>query len=294
VVILKKQIRVKDEEWIKVLNKLRVGQCDNNDLQVMRNIDMSNPKCEVPDFESQPWSDAIMVTPRHVVREKWNHKSVKKHCIKTGNRRYIVPSEDIDKDQENGELTMEAKLAIAELSTNHRETSDIANRTRGTISDILLDGREEVNKAEDGTIKLKYPPQMVLFKPNRGTNLLFPGMKEGLIPICPSQVLFTAKSRSNKTYKVIRRQFAMTPGYTFTDYKSQGQTIKYVIMGISPPPTGKLSPFGVYIALSRSRGRDTIRLLRGFDKELFRDSHHQPNTTKLQSLPVQLSYLHYL
>jgi len=34
-------------------------------------------------------------------------------------------------------------------------------------------------------------------------------------------------------------------------------------------PTGKLSPFSAYVALSRSRGRDTIHLLQDFDERLF-------------------------
>ena len=63
----------------------------------------------------------------------------------------------------------------------------------------------------------------------------------------------------------------MTAGYAFTDYKSQGQTIEFVIIDIGRPPTGSLSPFSVYVALSRSRGRDTIRLLREFDPNLFQN-----------------------
>ena len=34
----------------------------------------------------------------------------------------------------------------------------------------------------------------------------------------------------------------MTAGYAFTDYKSQGQTIEYVIIDIGRPPTGFLEP----------------------------------------------------
>jgi ATP-dependent exoDNAse (exonuclease V) alpha subunit len=71
----------------------------------------------------------------------------------------------------------------------------------------------------------------------------------------------------------------MTPGYAFTDYKSQGQTIEFVIIDIRNPPTGKLSPFGTYVALSRSRGRSTIRLLRDFDEDLFQ--HHSLEALRL-------------
>src|SRR6266542_5574569 len=58
---------------------------------------------------------------------------------------------------------------------------------------------------------------------------------------------------------------------TFTDYKSQGQTIEYIIIDIRRPPTGSLSPFSVYVALLRSRGRETIRLLRDFNPNLFQN-----------------------
>ncbi|KAF9554268.1 hypothetical protein CPC08DRAFT_622265, partial [Agrocybe pediades] len=45
--------------------------------------------------------------------------------------------------------------------------------------------------------------------------------------------------------------------YAFTDYKSQGQTIEHVIIDIAKPPSGSLSPFGTYVALSRNMERIT-------------------------------------
>jgi ATP-dependent exoDNAse (exonuclease V) alpha subunit len=65
----------------------------------------------------------------------------------------------------------------------------------------------------------------------------------------------------------------MTAAYAFTDYRSQGQTIPYVIVDIATPPTGGLDLFNLYVALSRSSGRSSIRLLRDFDDELFQKSH---------------------
>ncbi|KLO08413.1 hypothetical protein SCHPADRAFT_835367 [Schizopora paradoxa] len=61
----------------------------------------------------------------------------------------------------------------------------------------------------------------------------------------------------------------MTGAYAFTDYRSQGQTVPYVIVDIGPPPTNTISPFGAYVALSRSHGSQNIRLLRPFNKSLF-------------------------
>jgi ATP-dependent exoDNAse (exonuclease V) alpha subunit len=49
--------------------------------------------------------------------------------------------------------------------------------------------------------------------------------------------------------------------YSFTDYRSQGQTISHTIIDIGTPPTGGLTPFNVYVALSRSRGQDNFETL---------------------------------
>ncbi|RDX46833.1 hypothetical protein OH76DRAFT_1329827, partial [Lentinus brumalis] len=57
----------------------------------------------------------------------------------------------------------------------------------------------------------------------------------------------------------------ITAAYAFTDYRSQGQTIPSVIVDLHTPPGGRLTLFNIYVALSRSSGRETIRLLRDFD-----------------------------
>jgi len=63
-------------------------------------------------------------------------------------------------------------------------------------------------------------------------------------------------------------QLPLTPAYAFTDYRSQGQTIDNAIIDIGTPPSGELTPFSLYVALSRGHGRDNIRLLQDFDEKL--------------------------
>ncbi|OAX31861.1 hypothetical protein K503DRAFT_703014, partial [Rhizopogon vinicolor AM-OR11-026] len=58
----------------------------------------------------------------------------------------------------------------------------------------------------------------------------------------------------------------ITPAYGFTDYRSQGQIVSHTIIDIGTPPTGGLTLLNVYVALSRRRGQDNIRLLRDFDE----------------------------
>ncbi|KAI5987012.1 hypothetical protein EDD15DRAFT_2174256 [Pisolithus albus] len=65
----------------------------------------------------------------------------------------------------------------------------------------------------------------------------------------------------------------MTPAYAFTDYRAQGQMLPCVIVDITMPPSGGLNLFNLYVALSRSTGTSSIRLLRDFDDSIFQKSH---------------------
>ena len=55
-----------------------------------------------------------------------------------------------------------------------------------------------------------------------------------------------------------RHQFPLTVAYAFTDYRSQGQTILYIVVDLAVPSNGTLNLFNLYVALSHSSGRDTI------------------------------------
>jgi ATP-dependent exoDNAse (exonuclease V) alpha subunit len=87
---------------------------------------------------------------------------------------------------------------------------------------------------------------------------------------------------SKKT--VVRRRYAITGGYTFTDIKAQGQTIEVVIIDLRNTPSGRISPFSAYVALSRSRGRDTIRLLSDFDENLFKSHPNEDLAIEMERL----------
>ena len=87
--------------------------------------------------------------------------------------------------------------------------ANIANGIQGEIQNIILDKREEVSEAdEDGTIslRLKYPPAMILFKPDGGTKLIFQALPPGLIPLTPSLAKFSIITRSRK-----KKQDCKTP-----------------------------------------------------------------------------------
>jgi ATP-dependent exoDNAse (exonuclease V) alpha subunit len=303
VVALDQQVRVKDPLWTNILKRARTGDCTDADLETIRGLNLSHPNCPPTNFATAPWCDAILITTRNTVREAWNSARLKQHCRKTGFRRYVVSSEDYVKgsgaplpdqvrlkvaglkEKATGKLPDRIEMAVgmkAMITFNISTEGDLANGTRGTIEDIILDPREDVLEPDDdGTIKLKYPPALILFKPEGGSQISasfvddrphFPlQVPDGQVPIAPTtSIPFSVAMNDASKITVIRRQYALTAAYALTDIKSQGQTLGTIFVDLRQPPSGKISPFSVYVALSRSRGRDSIRLIGNFDETLFK------------------------
>jgi ATP-dependent exoDNAse (exonuclease V) alpha subunit len=183
-------------------------------------------------------------------------------------------------------LTNRIEVCIGMLvmvTLNLATEADLANGSRGIIEDIVLDPREEADNlqpTDEGIIWLQYPPAMILFRPFHYEFEPFPGFEPGLIPIFPSERNFNIHYRQNPKTKVYRRQYPLCAAYAFTDHKSQGQTIGYVIVDISPTKKFPVTPFAAYVALSRSRGRSSIRLLRDFDDSIF--TQHPSEALRLE------------
>ena len=113
------------------------------------------------------------------------------------------------------------------------------------------------------------------------------GLQPGVLPITPQSRSFMVTSANGKRISICREQLPITPAYAFTDYRSQAQTIEYCVVDIGSPPSGRLTPFNAYVALSCSRGRSNIRLLRDFDEALFTrhpSEHLREEDIRLQKL----------
>jgi hypothetical protein len=164
---------------------------------------------------------------------------------------------------------------------------DLTNGSRGEIVDIILHP-EEPPIGNNPIVILKYIPLYVLVKLERTRASTLEGLQDGVIPIEPVTSTFRVKMTSDEgktSYQTIRRkQFPIAAGYAFTDYRAQGQTLSFVIVDIATPPTGTLTLFNLYVALSRSRGRASIRLLRDFDDKLFRGTHNPALLTEDERL----------
>lgn len=306
VVLLTEQMRVTDEVWRRVLTRLRNGEMRQEDIAILRSLVLMNPECLPTDFTSDLWRDACLVTPRHSVRERWNDAAVERLSLETGAQRFIVCAENTIGAREPN---MKERLEIASMPADRRrellpdEISivkgmkvmvtlnintdiDVVNGTRGEIVDIVLDPEEEAIDPTQRVVRLKKPPLCVLVKLGHTRLECLPGLEEGVVPVECIQKTFrlAIPQEGTKTVsteipsvqlkandvQVRRRQLPITAAYAFTDYRAQGQTLSSVIVDIAKPPSGSgLTLFNLYVALSRSSGRDTIRLLRDFDEDTF-------------------------
>jgi hypothetical protein len=216
----------------------------------------------------------------------WNDVSLAQHCKKKkkGQIRYFSNAE-YTKGRDREELTLAQRVSIAKLPVkstgrlpehikiaigmkvlvtwNLATEADLTNGALGEIVDIILDIQEE-GGAENGGKLLKYPPAMILFKAYHHTFWEIPRHTRRPHTHLPN--LHRALSKWKCQY---HKELALDGAYAFTEFRAQGQTLEYVIIDIGKPPTGALSPFNAYAALSRSRGRHSIRLLRDFNDKLF-------------------------
>ena len=292
VVILKEQKRVKDEEWLQFLRRLRKGRVIAKDIAMLRTLVLSPSASD--NMMDNDWNDTSLITPRHAVRASWNNKACREMCASSGRTLFICPSKDSSGDHElTGEeqlnfrkrltvkkmksLPDEIEIAIGMkvLVTYNVETNlDITNGARGTIEDIVFDDREDLDQCTS-IHWLQYMPKYILVRMNRTKACQLSGLPSNVIPIAPISMRMDVQMGNGKSKAVRHTQFPVTGAYAFTDYRSQGQTISRAIIDIAPPPTGSLNLFNLYVALSRCPDRQHIRLLRGFKEETLLKKHEE-------------------
>lgn len=283
---LDEQMRIRDPTWQNILTRSRTGDCTSDDVEEILKLVLSHPMCSVPDYTVPPWNDAVLITPRNGTRILWNEDMISCLCRKTGEVRYVFYAHDSHKQkplsrqhrltiarmkpEQMAHLPNKVELAIgmkAMVLSNIAPHVDLANGSRGTIMDVVLDPRESACPDSSNTVILQYPPAAVIFQPYNNNDVSLPGLPAGMVPIFPTRGTFRLGDPGG--IAVHREQLALTAAYAFTDYKAQGQTMECVLVDLGKPPTGTLTGFTVYVTLSRSRGRDTVRILRDFDTTLF-------------------------
>jgi hypothetical protein len=301
VVLLTKQMRTQDPVWENLLKHVRFGKCQNKHLEILRELIIDPDNRDEDLHERKSENAPVLVTPRHVVRRAWNRESLTKHCQTTRNRKIIIESKDTIKGRE---LSLQEKIAAIQskkpenkntsskpeddetekqgladklevaigaevmVTTNVDTQHGIANGARGIVTALCLDSEDHPTNSQNPKMILAHLPTYMIVKFHHNTRIKFEGLDENEYPLRPIQKSYYITMDDKKVKRVNRLQYPLTLGYSFTDYRAQGQTIPNLIVDIGKTPTGSISQLNAYVALSRSRGRSSIRLLRNFQNEI--------------------------
>jgi hypothetical protein len=95
----------------------------------------------------------------------------------------------------------------------------------------------------------------------QGSNIQAPGLPYEVIPILPVSTPFHYTQAGGLCFNISRWQLPLLPAYTYTDYKSQGQSLHDVIVDL----THCYSLQSAYVMPSRVRSLTGLAILRPFD-----------------------------
>ena len=114
-------------------------------------------------------------------------------------------------------------------------------------------------------IQLTKPPQYVLFEPDRANGIQLPNLLPNVVPVLPSNKLTPIHiTVAGKRSTVARMQLRLLPAWALTIDKCQGQNIAQSLPDLSAPPGAgnRLTAAHIYVALSRSKGREELMMMR--------------------------------
>ncbi|KAF9000829.1 hypothetical protein BDQ17DRAFT_1188186, partial [Cyathus striatus] len=169
---------------------LRTGNVDRDDVVMVRQLIVRNPKHELMNFSKPPWDNACLITPRHGVWLEWNRMALEKHCQATEQKLLICTTKDLigkrnlsiveqyavtmrgkgkNKGSKVNDLPEKVELAIGMkvmLTQNIQMDLDITNGACRTIVDIILH-TDEPDLGTESIVPLRHLPAFILVKLNR-------------------------------------------------------------------------------------------------------------------------------
>ncbi|KAJ3001277.1 hypothetical protein NUW54_g6534 [Trametes sanguinea] len=137
------------------------------------------------------------------------------------------------------------------------------------IKDNLAFSKRLVNGAEGIVTRVIYEEcgsrrfASVVYVRVPGAGKVCDDLEEDVVPIFPEPVSFAVDVCINgqaSKVSVSRLQMPLIPAYAYTDYKSQGKSLKYAILDIESAFTLQ----GVYVMLSRVQSLQGVLILRPF------------------------------
>jgi len=233
VIILQKNFRTRDLSLEATLTRIRDGKVRPDDLACLHSRVFG--AANGPVMTDRKWKTAVLVTPRNIVRQAWNHQATLRHHLQSHRQIFISPA--IDKglsSQDRERVVWETDsntemlatwniLAIdgPSVATSNAGTElGISNGTRCVIREVILHPADEIGWYQTGRqpiVVLTRPPICVwtehtLSANHKTYNFTSIANRRTWFPVLPLEVYVTI---DKPTINFYRTQIPLTPGKPF-------------------------------------------------------------------------------
>ena len=290
IIFLDEQMRVTDQRYQDLLNRLREGKCTNSDVGLIRGRVIGNFSECLDSFSNNriitPGNELVMEINKLFATNHAQNQTVLVTTAKDRIGRNKVPA-DLEKMIKKlppsktanlpGELPMYVGMPIF-LTKNIAVELGLTNGTTGIIRSIHLQNGENIHDAGFHDIRFK-DADCIVAELDDITVKPLQGLDENHIPIFPRKETFSleikgkkdngkkSKKSKKKGISLKRDHFPIVPRFACTAHKSQGMTLPKATVDLVPQPDrrGGIDVSFAYVPLSRVRRLEDLAILRHFD-----------------------------
>ena len=295
IVFLDEQMRVTDQRYQDLLNRMREGKCTNSDIQLINGRVIGNFSECMDSFSNNriitPGNELVLEINKLFASYYAQNQNVLVTTAKDRIGNSKLPA-DLEKMVKNlpatatqglpGELPLYVGMPIF-LTKNIAVELGLTNGTTGIIRSIHLQNGEKVNDVGFHHVQFKDSDCIVAELDDITVKPLH-GLDQNHIPIFPRKESFSVKVKGKKDNQkktkkgkkkglsVKRNHFPIVPRFACTAHKSQGMTLDKAIVDLVPQPNrkGGIDVSFAYVPLSRVRRLEDLTILRPFDESVLK------------------------
>ncbi|CAF1468535.1 unnamed protein product [Adineta ricciae] len=318
VVKLTQQMRTEDSGYLQLLDRLRHGQCNYDDYDLLQTRVVGQPSIE--SLHDSPWSKAPILVFRNEVRTQINNKAAIHNATQMGHPPIFCVAQDTCKGKAIEDPTLLKKLLeLSDSKTEHLPgllpfvpgmsvilTQNIATEL-GLINGIngifrqLVYHEESVSTESlseifpNNTKYIRRPIYALIEMTKSKIECKLQDLGPKLIPIPLVEQTFRVdvadilpkdkKPKSNqKTVLSIKRSaLPLVSAYCITTHKSQGQTLNKVVVDLKlPNETEDIA--AVYVPSSRVKRLGDLAILRPFDYKVLLMKPNKSQVAEIERL----------
>ncbi|CAF1541345.1 unnamed protein product, partial [Rotaria sordida] len=318
VVKLTQQMRTEDLRYLQLLDRLRHGQCNYDDYELLQTRVVGQPSIEF--LHDSPWNKAPILVFRNEIRTQINNKAAIHNATQMDHTPMVCVAQDACKGKAiEDPILLKKLLELSDSKTEHLPgllpfvpgmpvilTQNIAtelgliNGINGIFRQLVYheDSVSTGNLSEmfpNNTQYVRRPIYALIDIVKSKIECKLQDLQPKLIPIPLIEQTFQVdvgdlipkdkKPKSNqKTVLSIKRSaLPLVPAYCITTHKSQGQTLSKVVIDLKlPSETDDIA--AVYVPLSRVKRLVDLAILRPFDYKALLMKPSKSQVTEMERL----------